>query len=149
MNNSLFENPEVSLFVECPNCHELLTFGVSSCASCREEISPDYAALSAVVLRHNTQAVSVANTISTFDAFIPIGLIVLVFELFTFDSIRKLPVVFLWPILPLAAIVVWFVRFGRFKLGDEEYFRSRREMRRSFCLWLALLVVEVLLSLVW
>ena len=149
MTESLLKGPAVFPFVECPNCKQLLEFGASLCPRCREEIGPEYALVSAVIVHHNTQACSVANTIATFNAFIPLALIgtVLVYigEAYVLGSPRISAVLLFWPGIPLFAIAVWYVRFGRFRIGDEEYVRARREMRRSFAFWLAFLIVDVLL----
>ena len=152
MRDSLLNGPPVHPFVECPNCHELLEFGAPLCPRCREEINPEYAVVSASIVHHNTQAVSFANTITTLDAFIPLALIgtVVIYVLGWLSSLQpSIPTGLLfWPVIPLVAIVIWYFRFGRFRIGDEEYVRARREMRRSFAFWLAFLIVDVLLVIV-
>ena len=148
MKESLFKEPLVNPFVECPNCKELLEWGTELCPRCREEIDPEYATVSAVLVYYNTQACSLANSISTFDAFIPIALIVgvAIYAIDWYSGSFRISLGFLfWPIMPLLAITLWFIRFGRFKFGDEEYLKARREMKRSFAFWLVLLIVQVLL----
>ena len=152
MRDSLLKGPAVYPFVECPNCHELLKFGARLCPRSREEIGPEYAAISAAVVHYNTQACSLANTITTLDAFIPIALIgtVVIYaaEWYTSGRPRISMVLLFWPTIPLLAIILWYLRFGRFRFGDEEYVRARQEMRRSFGVWLAFLIVDVLLLIV-
>ncbi len=70
MSESMFKVPAVVPFVECPNCKQLLEYGIESCPRCREEISSDYALLSAIIVHHNTQACSLANSIKGFDTFV-------------------------------------------------------------------------------
>ncbi len=139
-------------FVECPNCKELLEVGGAFCPRCREEISPEYGFVSAVIVHHNTQACSLANSISTFDAFIPLALIggvaIYALDWYVSGSPRISLGILFWPLMPLLAIILWFVRFGRFKIGDEEFLRARHEMKRSFTFWLALFIVQILLILV-
>ena len=151
MNDSLLNGPPVHPFVECPNCKELLEWGAKLCPRCREEIDPEYATISAVLVHHNTQACSLANSISTFDAFIPLALIlgigIFVIDWYSGTARLSLGVLF-WPIIPLLAIALWFIRFGKFNFGDEEYLKARREMKRSFAFWLVLLIVQVLLIVV-
>ena len=88
------------------------------CPRCREEISPEYAVLSAAVVHYNTQACSVANTIATFNAFIPLALIgtllIYIGEAYVSGRPRISVGLLFWPSIPLFAIVVWYVRFGRF-----------------------------------
>ena len=119
------------------------------CPRCREEIDPEYARRSATVVHYNTQACSLANSISTFDAFIPLALIggiaIYAFEWYSFGTFRISFGLLFWPIIPLLVISVWFVRFGRFKIGDDEYLKAQRDMKRSFAFWLALLIVQLLL----
>jgi RNA polymerase subunit RPABC4/transcription elongation factor Spt4 len=149
MSESLLKGPAVFPFVECPNCKELLEVTVSLCPRCREEIDPEYAVVSAAIVHYNTQACSVANTIATFNAFIPLALIgtVLIYlgETYVSGKPRISVGLLFWPSIPLFAIAVWYVRFGRFRIGDDEFVRARRDMRRSFAFWLAFLIVDVLL----
>ena len=153
MSESAFSKPPVHPFVECPNCRQLLEYGAPNCPRCLEEIKPDYALLSAIIVHHNTQAISVAKTISSFDAFIPLALIgsvfIFVIDWYAFGGPGNFFAIFLWSGIPLLAILVWFARFGRFKIGDEEYMQAKREMRRSFCFWLAFLIVQILCVAVW
>ena len=148
LKEEVLYGPAVFPFAECPNCKQLLEMNATVCPRCREEIDPDYALLSAVVVHHNTQACSIANTISGFDAFIPIALIGSLFiwgsELLTSDRPRLSLLLLIWPAIPLVAILIWFARFGRFAIGDEQYVKARREMRRSFVFWLTLLIVQIL-----
>jgi RNA polymerase subunit RPABC4/transcription elongation factor Spt4 len=152
MTESLLKGPAIIPFVECPNCKELLEVGVSLCPRCREEIGPEYARFSSAVVHYNTQACSVANTIATFNAFIPLALIgtILIYfgEAYLFGRSRISFGLLFWPAIPLFAIIVWHVRFGRFAIGDEDFVRARKEMRRTFLFWLAFLIVDVLLLLV-
>ena len=145
--------PPVHPFVECPNCRQLVEFGAEQCSRCREPIDPEYAAVSAVIVHHNTQACTVANEISTFDAFIPLALIgsILIFATDLYVSGR--PTIFLilplWPLMPLLIIIGWFFRFGWFTIGDDEFLKARREMRSSFLFWMVVLVVQILAIATW
>jgi hypothetical protein len=149
MSESLLKGPAVFPFVECPNCKVLLELGTQLCPRCREEISPEYALMSAAVVHYNTQACSAANTMVTLNAFIPIALAGTVFiyfgEAYSSGRPRISFALLFWPCIPLFSIAVWYVRFGRFKIGDEEYIKARHEMKRSFAFWLAFLIVDVLL----
>lgn len=146
MRESLFKKPAVVPFVECPHCKQLLEYGAERCPRCREEIGSDYAFASAVVVHHNTQACSLANSIKGFDPFIFIALIgsllIYAIDIYAFGSLTLFYFILVWPAVPLLTILVWFYRFGRFKIGDEEYVRARRDMRSSFMLWLAILAVQ-------
>ncbi|HEX3086276.1 MAG TPA: hypothetical protein VHP99_17210, partial [Pyrinomonadaceae bacterium] len=108
---------------------------------------------SAIIVHHNTQACTVANTFSGFDAFIPLALIgsvvIFLIDLYVYGR----PTIFLflpiWPLMPLIIIVGWFFRFGRFKIGDAEFLQARREMRSSLLFWLVVLLVQILAIAVW
>ena len=146
-------NPPVHPFVECPNCRELVEFGAGYCSRCREPIDPVYGLASAIIVHHNTQACTVANTLFGFDAFIPLALIgslvIFLIDLYVYGR----PTIFLflpiWPLMPLLIIVGWFFRFGRFKIGDAEFLQARREMRSSLLFWLVVLLVQILAIAVW
>lgn len=142
----MLKKPAVVPFVECPNCKRLLEYGAARCPTCREEIEPEYAYISAVVVCHNTQAVSSANTIKTAE---PAAIIIFMASLCAvfLKSPSLLVVNLITPLLSLLAIFVWFYRYGKFKAGDEEYLRAKREMKASLKLWLAVLVTQSLVIL--
>ena len=153
MSESLLKAPAVYPFVECPNCRQLLECGAKSCPRCREEISLEYGILSAIVVHHNTQACSLARSILSGDAFFPLALVFSVFifagDLYVSGSPTLFWLTALWSAIPSLVIVVWFIRFGRFRIGDDEYLKARREMGKSLSLWLALFVVQLLIAAVW
>lgn len=146
MRESLFTTPPVHPFVECPNCRRLFEFGATQCPHCREEINPKYAQASASVIILNTQACSLANSIKTAEPGAIIVFLVSAFGVFLYSP-SLLIVSFLTPVISLAAIILWFNRFGRFRAGDEEYLKAKARMRGSLKLWLALLAVQLLLLL--
>jgi hypothetical protein len=137
-----FTNPRVTPFIQCPSCRRLIECDAALCPHCREEIDPEYAAISKAVVVYQTAAVSSANTIKT--AEIAAGLVFIAsFIGFWFDP----PLIIanlLTPILSAAAVAVWFYRFGRIRLDDDEYLKARRDMRNSLVLWLVLLGVQIL-----
>lgn len=144
----MLQEPDFVLFLECPNCNRLLHFGVEACPHCREEIDLEYAMMSAAAVYYNTAACSLANWISTFNSFIPLALIgtVVLFLIDMFGSGTRLSLgILVWSFVPLSTTVVWYWRYGRFVVGNEEYFRAKREVRRSFAFWLVLFIVQALL----
>ena len=141
MKNSIFEDPPATPFAECPNCGRLLQIGISRCPDCYESIDVQYAMTSGAVVLINTKACAMANTIKTLDpvAVLAIGVTILAY-------VSDLPSGFListivWPTLAMAAIAVWFVRFGRFKIGDDDFVRARQAMLVRLFFWLVLVVV--------
>ncbi len=114
---------------------------VSRCPDCYELIDEQYAWTSGAVVLINTKACAMANTIKTLD---PIGILSIVIAALAYVS--DLPSGFLisavaWPIITMIAIATWFIRFGWFKLGDEDFAAARQAMRvRLFC-WLLLAMI--------
>jgi RNA polymerase subunit RPABC4/transcription elongation factor Spt4 len=143
MNISMLKRSAVTPFVECPNCERLVEFGTEMCPDCREEIGDEYAAVSAAIIFHNTQACSSANTIKSGD---PGALIILGASAYAFFI--SAPALFITcaasPVLFLIVISIWFFRFGGFQYGDEEFVRARNDMKASLKLWAALLAVQAL-----
>jgi RNA polymerase subunit RPABC4/transcription elongation factor Spt4 len=134
MRESIFADPPVTPFVECPNCKRLLTYGTERCPDCYEEISEDYARLSGAIVVINTKACAMANTIKTLDVTAVIALVVAAIEILqTPPTIPIIP--FSWPAVALVAVILWFIRFGRFKLGDDDYVRARRQMSLRLLGW--------------
>ena len=146
MSDSMFKRPPVVPFVECPNCKHLLEYGAERCPSCREEIDSDYALVSAVVVQHNTQAISLANTIKTGE---PAAFIIFFTSLIGYflGSPAIFIVNLITPVLSLLVILLWFYRYRSFKIGDEEYVKAKRDMRASLKLWLAVLGVQMIVIL--
>jgi RNA polymerase subunit RPABC4/transcription elongation factor Spt4 len=137
-----FTNPRVTPFVQCPSCKRLIECEAALCPHCREEIDPQYAKLSKLVVVYQTAAVSSANTIKTAEMGAAI-VFVASFIGFWFDP----PLIIanlLTPLISVAAVGVWFYRFGRFRLNDEEYLKAWRDMRKSLALWLVLIGVQIL-----
>jgi hypothetical protein len=143
MRDSIFTAPPVTPFVECPTCKRLIEYGLDRCPSCREDIDAEYARLSATTVAINTQACGLANTIKTAEPAVGIILGASVFAFF-FNHRSPLLSGFLSPIVYISAIVLWFLRYRRFRVGDEDFQRARRELVRSLKLWSALLAVQIL-----
>src|SRR5262245_358282 len=139
----LFKPPPVTPFVECPNCKELVEYGLEVCARCKEEIRPEYAMASAYVVHRNTQACSHANIIKGAEKAVVLGLLASVIGYFSGPP-SLLLVSMSSSLLYVGVVVAWFIRYGQFKLGDEDFVRAKREMRNSLLLWLALLLVQSL-----
>jgi hypothetical protein len=148
MRDGFFKHPQVTPFVECPNCGRLVEFGAEHCPACREVIEKGYALLSVGVVAFNTQAVSLANTIKAGDVGAVIFLAVSAYVYFVDASDGEFALHPLWvatlvgPVLALAAVALWFFRYGRFRMGDADFDRSRLDMRWSLMLWLALLFAQ-------
>lgn len=143
MDESMFKKPAVVPFVECPNCKQLLEYGAEHCPRCREEIDPEYALRSAIVVHHNTQGVSLANSIKTLEPAAILNIIASTYSYFV--GIPGFFAISLFmPLMGVSAILAWFFRFGRFKIGDEDFLQAKRDMRSSLLLWSGLLIVETL-----
>lgn len=152
MRESMFKKPAVVPFVECPHCKHLMEYSAERCPRCREDISAEYAFASAVVVHYNTQACSLANSIKGFDSFVPIALVGSIFvyaiDVYAVGSRMLFYFILIWPVIPLIVILTWFIRFGRFRIGDEEFVRVKRDMRSSFMMWLAILALQVITIIV-
>ena len=144
MDDSLFKTPAVTPFVECPNCKRLIEYGSKRCSACHEEIDEEYALASAMIVIQNTRACSLANTIKTGE---PGAIIVFLVSLLgAYVAGPSLVIAsLLTPLLGLSATISWFIRFGSFELGDEEFAKAKRDMRNSLKLWVVLLAVLLLL----
>ena len=141
--DSPFTNPAVTAFVECPTCKRLIAPSLELCPHCREPIDSDYARLSAAIVVYNTAACSSANTIKSGEYAAIIVFVATLLGVVLVDPALGIVNV-LTSVLAIAAIILWFFRFGRFKFGDAEYDKAKRDMRISLALWTALLVVQAL-----
>ena len=141
--DSSFTNPRVHPFVKCPSCQRLITPGVEFCPHCREPINEEYARVSAAIVVFNTAACSSANTIKTAEyAAIVVFVATLLGILLVAPGLAVVNVIN--SVVSIAAILLWFRRFGRFKFGDADYHKAKRDMRISLILWTALIIVQAL-----
>lgn len=135
MRQSIFADPQVTPFVECPNCRRLLEFGTQRCPDCYEEIREEYAFVSGAIVVINTKACAMANTIKTLDVSAAIALGVTLFSYLGDQPGVMQLAASAWPAVALVAVVLWFIRFGRFKWGDDDYARARRQMGLRLMGW--------------
>jgi hypothetical protein len=85
----------------------------------------------------NTAACSSANTIKTAEyAAIVVLVATLLGILLVAPGLAIVNVVN--SVASIAAILLWFRRFGSFKFGDADYDRAKRDMRISLQLWVGL-----------
>ena len=140
-------------FIECPNCRRLLKVGVRRCPDCYEEVSEEYALSSAITVVVNTVACDVANSIRSLDAFAVLVVILsgLVFALdvWTSGSPKLFYFVLIYSLMPLTTTALWFYRFGRFKLGDEEYLKAKRALIGTLMLWLGIISAQIIALVAW
>ena len=137
-----FTNPRVTPFIKCSCCARLIECHSAFCPYCREEIDSRYAELSRLVVVYQTAAVSSANTIKTAELG---AALIFVASFIGFWFTPSLIIAnLLTPIISVVAVGVWFYRFGRFRLNDDEYLKAWRDMRKSLTLWLALIGVQIL-----
>jgi hypothetical protein len=135
-------------FVECPNCEKLVRVGVNRCPDCYENIPEAYALNSAAAVVANTVACDVANSIKSFDSFAGLAVIlaiaIYIGEVYVFGSLKLFYFCVFWSVVPLMSILLWFYRFGNFALGDDEFLRSRKDMRRSLGIWMGITSAEII-----
>lgn len=141
--DSAFTNPAVTPFIECPGCRRLIAHDAGTCPHCREEIDLEYARASVVIVTYNTAACSSANTIKTGEyAAVIVFAASLLGVLFVAPGLAIVNV--MNSVVSIAAIILWFLRFGGFAFGDAEYDKAKRDMRVSLVLWTVLLFVQAL-----
>ena len=135
-------------FIECPNCQRLAKVGTTRCRDCYEEIAEPYALSSAVTVVFNTVACDVANTIASFDPFavltIALGIGIYLIDHYSYGSPYLFYLTLFWPVIPLLSVILWFYRFGKFPLGDDEYRKAKRRMRQRLILWLAIAAAQII-----
>jgi len=141
--DSPFTNPLVTPFVQCPTCKRLIATGAEICPHCREEIDPQYAQLSSAVLVYITAACSSANTIKTGEYGAIVVFLATLLGVWLVDPALGIVNV-INSVIAIAAIVVWFRRFARFRFDDPEYVKARRDMQISLRLWLVVIFVQAL-----
>jgi hypothetical protein len=134
-------------FAECPNCHKLLEMESRFCPECREPIPEDYAIASAAMVLVNTAACNSANDVKDATRLgIVITLAVSAYiYLMALGGFGLRHLFFVTPLLSAVQVIgplIWFVRFGSFKFGDDRYVRARQDMTTSFRVAMAIFVVQ-------
>lgn len=148
MSESAFKVPTVTMLCPCPNCARLLVPEHDFCPHCREPLDDEYKLLGTLATVVTTQAVSSAHTVETLDPAVYLFLTWTVTVWFTFMG-WMLPFAALIALIPLSGIVGWYRRFGGLPIADPDYRKASREIRRSFVMWIAYVVVVVCLSILW
>ena len=155
---SVFSKPAIHENFFCPRCRALLPYGTKQCKFCLEDIDDEYARINAFINFQLTQASSHANIISTFDPAIFFSVIgSLCMRWLKWEFYIEIPR--LWPfieiayslvwLLPIAAIMLWFYRYGRWRIiNSEEYQANRKSMKLSLRMWLAAYVFHIILLVV-
>jgi hypothetical protein len=139
----------VTPFAECPNCGRFLSLRVERCPDCHELIDEGHAFYSALHLAVITQACGFANTIKYVDL---VAVMALATSAYVYILNERWLFLFtpLMSVVPLFFVVLWFSRFGRLKLAEDDFLKAKREMRASLCLWLGLLTVQLVdLATLW
>jgi hypothetical protein len=132
-----FLDPEISLVGKCHTCNEQILFEQEFCPQCGIKIDHEDMALSVVNNFLITQAISSANTIRTLNVGVHFFLGASVIRLMIDFPLWYDVVTSLSGALALIIIPRWFRRHGRWVTHDEEYLTARKEMKKSFWLWLA------------
>lgn len=146
MPESFLRDPEVTPFYPCPNCARLLSFGLDQCPHCRELVDEDSKFAATILSAVETQACSLANTISTGD---PAVLIFLVWDLFAWlIDLGWMGGLFLLNVAFMVWVIGrWMWRFGRLPALSQDLLRAKREMRQSLLLWLAVGLFQTVFSI--
>ncbi|HKX29693.1 MAG TPA: hypothetical protein VJ302_18530 [Blastocatellia bacterium] len=129
--------PEITLCGNCPGCRELILLGTEKCRYCGLELDQEQLYQSAIRNFVITQAISSANTIRTFDlaVFFFLGCTAILY-LGDYGIRFEILATSCW-LSPLVLIARWYFKHGRWPTDDEEYQRSKKEMRSGFFLWTA------------
>jgi hypothetical protein len=132
-----FLDPEISLVGKCHTCNEQILFDLEFCPQCGIKIDHEDMAVSVVNNFLLTQAISSANTIRTLNVAVHFILGVSVIRLMIDFPLWYNVVTSLSGAIPLIIIPRWFRRHGRWETHDKEYLAARKEMKKSFWLWLS------------
>jgi hypothetical protein len=143
-----FLDPEISLVGKCHTCNEQILYVQEFCPQCGIKIDHEDMAPSVVNNFLITQAISSANTIRTLNIGVHLFLGVSVLRLMIDFPLWYDVVTSLSGAIPLIIIPRWFLWHGRWETRDKEYLIARKEMKKSFWLWLAANAVNsVLISM--
>jgi hypothetical protein len=132
-----FLDPEISLVGKCHTCNEQILFDQEFCPKCGIKIDHEDMAPSVVNNFLITQAISSANTIRTLNVGIYFFSGVSVIRLMIDFPLWYGVVTSLSGAIPLVIIPRWFRRHGIWETHDKEYLAARKEMKKSFWMWLA------------
>ena len=115
---------------------------MEQCPDCREVSPEEYRLLSAALTTADTQACSLANTISTGDPFVFLILGGDVLSWLT-GSWWTSALCLLLPVLSLGAIGRWHWRYGRLPLASDDFIEARRSMWLSLRMWGGLALFQI------
>lgn len=128
----------------CPNCKEIIRVGSPECRYCGSAIDDATASRLNLDFKHVTNAVASANT---FKQSILLAVLLMVASPLYFFVLhgndQRAVIVSAAPFVFLFYAISWHRKYGRIQTSDKEYPDAVRDMRRSFLVWTAALVVEV------
>jgi len=145
MEQRLYQEPDVSVFVPCPHCRRLLPYDVQQCSHCCELVDDEDRVSGAVYTVVVTQAVSVANNLVTLDPAVVLFVLLTAFAVLSGWG-QVAAVYILVGAMALHGTGRWLIRYGRFHIAEEEFVAARRRMWQSFAMWLAFLFFEIALA---
>jgi hypothetical protein len=142
-----FLYPSITCFSRCPSCKTLIPLEVENgepilngrnCLKCGEQVSHEDILFGFAKNFLSTQGVSAANSISGFDIATPIFLVVSVFTTFSTYGPKPLaPFLILCYSFPVILCFRWLWRFRKSVFDDSDIIASRKQVRLSLFLWLA------------
>lgn len=141
-------SPDITATARCHACNEVVLYERTQCPYCGVNLDPQKMQASANESHAINQAVSSANTIRTFNPAAFLLLIIWVFSAFMSDRpsgsmIRSDFTLTAMAAFALGVVIVWFVKHGRWPSAEPDYQDAKKEMRKSFALWLGMNVVNL------
>lgn len=153
-------DPEITPYAKCPNCQgfitpdfsdlfnedETINFKVLSerfqkCPHCsieldfEREILPGFIEYSVI-----SKAISSGNSLLSIDLAL---IVLLIFAILQFFNGVVMLSSFLG-LLPLFVVLGWFFKYGKLQTDDEEYRETKKKLRLSLFLWLALNLLNLI-----
>ena len=126
----------------CPNCHEFINTGMTTCKYCSIPVDPQIASAAVELQDKINRACNDASLVRNlagvmwvcfFVRFIPfVGLVGLI------------GMVALFFVVPIR-LILWLIRFGGIQTADIDYKGAKRNILVAFGLWLLIIIVPLVL----
>lgn len=125
----------MAALLRCPACNEIIADNVAECRYCSLPLDQKTVREEVAKFSHVSDAVAQANTLQSFNfALVPVG-VLCIYILFSGAAGLRMFYVFFLPYCMVAAVIYWFIRFGKLRSKDPEFEPARAAMKKSLLMW--------------
>ena len=127
----------------CPNCHEFINTGMTTCNYCSVPVDPQAANAAVEFQEKINKACNDASLVRNLAGVMWVCFFVRLIPFIGFvTAIGMLVLFFLVPI----RLILWQIRYGGIQTVDVDYKRAKRNILFALGLWLLIIIVALVIA---